>query len=94
MSRRAKGEGSVYFDSSRECRIGAAEAGFNPKTGAGRRVKVNGKPGESRSSVAARLRARMLELEEADRAPETVGESSRRGGREPHRDASLSRRWQ
>ena len=64
----------MYFDSSRERWIGAAAAGVNPKNGARRRVKVTGKPRESRSSVAARLRARMVELEEAGRSPETVGE--------------------
>jgi integrase len=75
MSRRANGEGSIYFDAQRGRWVGAIDAGINPKTGKRRRVKVVGSEGESRSSVAARLRARVTELETSSpNSPETIGE--------------------
>lgn len=51
MSRRANGEGSLYFDADRRRWVGQVDAGINPKTGNRRRVKVTGKPGESKTSV-------------------------------------------
>lgn len=60
MSRRANGEGSIFFDCHRGRWVGAVDAGVNPKTGKRRRAKVVGSEGESRSSVAARLRERIL----------------------------------
>ena len=51
------------------------DAGVNPKTGKRRRAKVVGSEGESRSSVAARLRERITELESSSpTSPDTVGE--------------------
>ena len=73
--RRAKGEGSVYWDGSRGRWVGAVEVGLNPLTGGRRRARVIGKSGESRSSVTARLRERVAAIEESSPgAPETVGE--------------------
>lgn len=75
MSRRAKGEGSVYYDDGIGRWVGMADAGLNPKTGKRRRVKVTGKPGESKASVAARLRDRIEHLQATTAtAPETVGQ--------------------
>ena len=75
MTRRAKGEGSVYWHEGVERWVGMADAGLNPKTGKRRRVKVTGKPGESKSSVAARLRGRIGYLEATTAsAPDSVGE--------------------
>lgn len=75
MSRRANGEGSIYFDSQRGRWVGAIDAGINPMTGKRRRAKVVGGEGESKSSVAARLRARVAELEmSSPNSPETIGE--------------------
>jgi integrase len=73
MTRRAKGEGTLYQD-DRGRWIGQADAGTNPKTGKRRRVKVTGRPGESRSEVAKRLRDRIAELDGSSGGPETVGE--------------------
>lgn len=73
--RRANGEGSVFFDSQRGRWVGAVDAGVNPKTGKRRRAKVVGSEGESKSSVAARLRARITELEmSSPTSPDTVGQ--------------------
>jgi len=76
MSRRAKGEGSVYFDERRDRWVGQADAGLNPSTGKRRRVKVTGRPGESKQAVASRLRERIEHLSKTTAtAPEkTVGE--------------------
>ena len=75
MIRRAKGEGSIYFDTNRGRWVGAIEAGINPVTGKRRRVKVVGAEGESRSAVTARLRTKSDELDEATPgSPETVGQ--------------------
>jgi integrase len=73
MSRRANGEGSLYFDADRRRWVGQADAGINPKTGKRRRVKVTGKPGESKTSVGRRLRDQIADLDNAN-APKTVGE--------------------
>ena len=73
MTRRAAGEGALYRDDDRW--FGQASAGINPKTGRRRRVKVTGRPGESKVSVARRLKARIAELEASGLSgPETVGE--------------------
>ena len=75
MSRRANGEGSIYFDSNRGRWVGAIDAGVNPKTGKRRRAKVVGSEGESKSSVAARLRAKISDLETSSpTSPDTVRE--------------------
>lgn len=75
MGRRAKGEGSVYYNEDRGRWVGQADAGLNPSTGKRRRVKVIGSPGESKSSVAARLRERIDHLSQTTAsAPETVGQ--------------------
>lgn len=76
MSRRAKGEGSVYFDERRDRWVGQADAGLNPSTGKRRRVKVTGRSGESKQAVASRLRERIEHLSKTTAtAPEkTVGE--------------------
>lgn len=71
---RAPGEGTVYWDSTRERWIGQASAGISPKTGNRRRAKVTGRPGESRAAVARRLRDRIDELEATSSGPGTVGE--------------------
>ena len=74
MSRRAPGEGTLYQDGDGRW-YGQASASINPKTGNRRRVKITGKPGESKASVARRLKARIVELETSDSSgPETVGE--------------------
>lgn len=79
MSRRAKGEGSLFKDSEGRW-VGMADAGVNPKTGKRRRVKVTarrlkGSKYESKSVVQSRLAARIAELEGAGpSAPATVGE--------------------
>jgi len=74
MSRRAPGEGTLYQDGDGRW-YGQASASINPKTGNRRRVKITGKPGESKASVARRLKARIVELEASGpSAPETVGE--------------------
>lgn len=73
MSRRSKGEGTVYFDNTKERWVGQADGGINPSTGKRRRAKVVGGPGESKSSVAARLRERIAETRPTG-APTTVGE--------------------
>lgn len=71
--RRAPGEGSLYFDTARERWVGQADAGINPKTGKRRRVKVTGKPGESKSSVGRRLRERIEALSSTSAvSPEAV----------------------
>lgn len=73
MSRRAKGEGTLYRDD--RCRwVGQADAGVHPISGKRRRAKVVGRDGESKSSVAARLKARIVELEGSASGPQTVGE--------------------
>ncbi len=75
MSRRASGEGTLYFDEGRGRWIGQAEAGINPRTGRRRRVKVTGRPGEGKRAVSARLRERVDHLEATSTgAPATVGE--------------------
>lgn len=75
MSRRAPGEGSLYFEQARGRWVGQADAGINPSTGKRRRVKVLGKPGESKASVSGRLRDRIVDLEATSAtAPDTVGE--------------------
>jgi integrase len=75
MSRRASGEGALYFDTGSGRWVGQADAGLSPKTGKRRRVKVVGGPGESKTSVAKRLSARIAELEATSpSAPDTVGE--------------------
>lgn len=73
MSRRGNGEGTVYYDANRERWVGQADGGVNPSTGKRRRVKVVGRAGESKSSVAARLRERLSDIRPAG-APSTVGE--------------------
>jgi hypothetical protein len=74
MSRRAKGEGAVYHDQNRDRWVGVADVGLNPKTGKRRRVTVVGKAGESKASVAGRLRERIDHLAKTTAsAPETVG---------------------
>ena len=71
---RAAGEGTLYQD-DRGRWYGQASAGINPKTGKRRRVKVTGRPGESKASVARRLKARIADLDAAGPSgPETVGE--------------------
>lgn len=70
--RRAKGEGSLYFDRSRGRWIGQATVGVNPATGKRKKVKVVGGAGETKADVARRLADRI-----ADRAHKpisTVGE--------------------
>lgn len=73
MSRAAHGQGSVYFDSDRDRWVGQASAGINPRTGKRRRLKVVGRPGESRKSVASRLADRIAEEVGPATAPATVG---------------------
>lgn len=73
MSRRAHGEGSLYFDADRDRWVGQIDAGINPKNGKRRRVKVTGKPGESKASVGRRLRDRIAVLDNSS-VPRTVGE--------------------
>lgn len=73
MSRRAKGEGSLYRD-DRGRWVGQADAGINPKTGKRRRMKVTGRPGEGKGEVAKRLRDRITDLDGSSGGPRTVGE--------------------
>jgi len=61
MTRRAQGEGSLYFDRDRRRWVGQASAGVNPATGKRRRLKVVGAEGESKSDVARRLSVRIRE---------------------------------
>lgn len=74
MSRRAKGEGSVHFDRARGRYVGQADAGVNPMTGKRRRVKVVGRPGESKASVARRVQVKIAELDGSWDGPQTVGD--------------------
>jgi integrase len=74
MSRRAKGEGSVHWDAARGRYVGQADAGINPKTGKRRRVKVVGRPDESKASVAKRVQAKIAELDGSSGGPKTVGD--------------------
>lgn len=72
--RRAPGEGSLYKDTAQDRWVGQAEAGVNPGTGQRRRVKITGRPGESKADVARRLGERIAELEGSVGAPTTVGD--------------------
>lgn len=74
MKRRAQGEGSLFFDSSRGRWVGAAEVPPDPLNGNRRRVKVVGAAGESKAKVATRLRERMGEIRAAGAKAGTVGE--------------------
>lgn len=71
--RRAKGEGTVYFDESVHAWVGQVSAGVNPVTGKRQRVKV---AAPTKRGAHARLRERLLELElqAGAAAPGTVGE--------------------
>lgn len=71
---RASGEGTLYYDTTRGRWVGQASAGVNPISGKRRRAKVTGHEGESKASVAKRLRERIAELEGSSGGPETVGE--------------------
>lgn len=73
MTRRAKGEGTLWKD-GRGRWVGQVDAGINPRSGKRRRFKVTGRPGEPRSDVAKRLRDRIAELEGSSGGPQTVGE--------------------
>lgn len=72
--RRARGEGTLYRDKERGRWVGQADAGVNPATGKRRRIKVVGRPGESKADVARRLRARIEALDGSRGGPSTVGE--------------------
>lgn len=58
MTRRAKGEGALYQD-NRGRWVGQADVGLNAVTGKRRRIKVTGRPGESKAEVAKRLAERI-----------------------------------
>lgn len=66
-------EGTVYFDTARGRWVGQAPPERNYRTGKARRRKVVGAPGESKTSVARRLRA-LIDEQQIAGAPETVGE--------------------
>jgi len=66
MTRRAKGEGTLWKD-DRGRWVGQASVGVNPSTGKRKKVKVVGRDGEKKSDVAARLKDRI-----ADRGPSSV----------------------
>lgn len=85
---RAPGEGSLFPD-NRGRWIGMAEAGTHPKSGKRRRVKITGADGESKASVARRLRERIAELEKSSGGPSTVLELVRawRNGEAPNRNS-------
>ena len=72
-ARRAKGEGSLYFDSELRIWVGQASAGTNPVTGRRRRVKVTA---TTKRDASRRLRERIAELERTAGAaiPATVRE--------------------
>lgn len=74
MSRRANQEGSVYWSTSRERWIGQAPPEHNYATGKVRRRKIVGRAGESKSSVAKRLRELIDQQSGPPGSPETVGE--------------------
>jgi len=74
MKRRAKGEGSLYFDQERRRWVGQADAGVNPRTGLRRRVKVTARTGESKADVARRLARSIAELDGSSGTPITVGD--------------------
>lgn len=70
MSRRGNREGTFWKD-DRGRWVGQVVAGINPATGKRKRFKVTGGPGETKSEVAARLKARIAER---DSSVSTVGE--------------------
>jgi len=72
MTRRAKGEGTLWKD-DRGRWIGQADAGLHPTSGKRRRVKLTGQPGESKADVARRLGERIKTMT-AVGVPQTVGE--------------------
>lgn len=75
MSRRAPGEGSLYFDTHRGRWVAAATVTPDPMTGRQRRVKVVGRDGEGKRSVSQRFKDRLVELEASSpAAPVTVAE--------------------
>ena len=74
MNRRAKGEGSLYFDQDRGRWIGQADAGINPRTGRRRRIKVIARAGQSKAYVAKRLAERIAELDGSSGGPVTVAD--------------------
>lgn len=69
MTRRAHGEGSVYFDAHRGRWVGTLDLGPDPATGKRRRAKVSG---DTRSQAAARLHERRRELDTGGTAPATM----------------------
>ena len=53
MARRARGDGSVYYDAARGCWVGSVDIGRNPQTGTadpaeGQRADQDGVPGQAR----------------------------------------------
>jgi integrase len=71
MSRRAKGEGSTYFDKARGVYV--RQDWIDSPTGKNRKKTAVGKPGESRASVSKRGAAKKAELEATSPgAPETL----------------------
>lgn len=73
MTRRAKGEGTLWKD-DRGRWVGQASVGVNPATGKRKKVKVVGKPGESKGEVARRLRGRIEQQDGSVGGPKTVGD--------------------
>lgn len=71
---RAHGEGSVFWDTSRGRWVGQAPPVFDYRTGKKKRPKIVGENGETKASVAKRLREVIAGMEPAPGAPETVGE--------------------
>ena len=74
MTRRAAGEGALYYDEKGRRWIGQAPPEKNYRTGKVRRLKVVGGDGESKASVSKRLRELIAERTAEQGAPETVGE--------------------
>ncbi len=71
---RAHGEGSVFFDGARGRWVGQAPPVLDYRTGKMKRSKIVGAAGETKASVAKRLRVLIDETSAVPGSPETVGE--------------------
>lgn len=66
MGRRARGDGSVFYDASRGCWVGSVDIGRNPETGRRVRRKVS-------APTKTEAKAKLDELREEKRRTGTVG---------------------
>jgi integrase len=66
MARRSRGDGSVFYDSARECWVGTVDIGRDPETGRRRRRKVS-------APTKTECKAKLDGLREEKRRTGTVG---------------------